>query len=130
MKKKKWIGILIACILIVGSTMIAHAETTSFEKLYVRGDRMTLVWGAIKETDADLAIVYISNIFTANGGFSTYSRVIVAADLYTEHAIAEKGYYTPIEIPGGVLPGDSLSLYAQGNTKWLDCQISGTYNGQ
>lgn len=130
MRRRKWICALAACVLVLGSTIAAHAETTGFTKLYVRGDRMTHVSGATKETTAAVAKVYIDNIYTSSGGFSTYSKVRIAADLYTDYVVVEKGYYYPVEIPGGVWVGDFVDMYAQGNTSWLDCMISGEWNAQ
>lgn len=126
---KSKISGLLAVLIIVSSITVAYAAETTFTKRLVDSNSYSYITAATKETTSTTAAVNITDIYKADGSASSYTTVYVKATTTGTGSSVVKGSSYDIAIPSGYqAKGSYVSMYSQGNTPWLDCQISGYWN--
>ncbi len=126
-KKKRILGIILACIMIMSISGTCMATEASFSKVYVDSNTWTHIKTLKKETTTKTATLNLKAIYKANGATSNYVKIETKVQGgYAK--ISYVGVMNTIPIPSSrQSAGKSVPLYAMGYNPRLDCRITGSW---
>lgn len=128
MKKLLKTAATTVAILMLMGTMAMGAQIT-LSSVFVDSNTYTYVASGTKQTGTGNTLLYITNLYKADGSASPYRRVYAKATSLGTPVSAQLGSWYSLVLPSAYqAAGSKVSLYLMGNDPALDCRASGYWD--
>lgn len=114
-------------LMLMGS--MAWGVQMNFSPAYVDSNTYTPVVTGTKQTGTANTVLYITNLYKADGSASSYKRVYAKATSSGTPVSAQLGMWYSLSLPSASqAAGSKIILYLMGNDPALDCRASGYWD--
>ena len=117
----------LSTLMLMGS--MAWGVQMNFSSAYVDSNTYTPVVTGTKQTGTANTVLYITNLYNADGSASSYKRVYAKATSSGTPVSAQLGMWYSLSLPSASqAAGSKIILYLMGNDPALDCRASGYWD--